>query len=269
VAEADDRERMASNRHAWDLRTHVHLGSTFYDVASFKAGRSTLRPLEQEELGDVQGRSLLHLQCHFGADTLSWARLGADVTGADFSPEAIATATALAAELDIPARFVCADLYDLPGVLDGQFDIVVTTYGVLHWLPDMDRWARVVAHFLRPGGTFCLVEIHPIIGLFEEVEGRLDITGSLFDTGPFERETVRTYADDLALPPHREYTWFWPVGRVVTALCGAGLRIERLRELPVDVRQRLPGMVHGDDGYWRLPGDPLPLLFTCVATRPA
>src|SRR5262249_41386383 len=112
-------------------------------------------------------------------------------------------------------------------------------------------------------------EIHPVIGLFDEVGGRLEVTGSLFDQGPFERETVQTYADDLALPAHREYTWFWPVGRVVTALCEAGLRIARLRARPVAVRQRLPGMVRGDDGYWRLPGDPLPLLFTCVATRPA
>ena len=268
MTEASDRARMASNRHAWDLRTRAHLGSQFYDVASFKAGRITLRLPEREELGDVRGRTLLHLQCHFGTDTMSWARLGAIATGADFSTEAVATATALAAELDIPARFVCADLYDLPDVLDGQFDIVVTTYGVLHWLPDLDRWARVVAHFLRSGGTFCLVEIHPAISLVEDVAGRLEVTGSIVDLGPFERETVRTYADDLALPPHREYTWYWPLGHVVTALCDAGLRIERLRELPVDVRQRLPSMVRGEDGYWRLPGDPLPLLFTCVATRP-
>src|SRR5215471_11552990 len=191
---------MARNRDAWDLRTRAHLGSTFYDVASFKAGRNTLRPPEREELGDVRGRTLLHLQCHFGLDTLSWARLGASVTGADFSEESIAVATSLAAELGLDARFVCADLYELPDVLDGQFDIVVTTYGVLSWLPDLDRWARVVAHFLRPGGTFCLVEIHPAIGLFDEVGGRLEVTGSLFDHGPFERETVQTYADDLALP---------------------------------------------------------------------
>lgn len=259
---------MRQNRRAWDLRTRAHLESAFYDVASFKRGRNTLRPLELEELGDVRGRSLLHLQCHFGLDTLSWARLGARATGADFSEDSIAAATSLAAELGIDARFVCADLYDLPEVLHDRFDIVVTTYGVLSWLPDLDRWARVVAHFLKPGGTFCIVEIHPVIGLFDDVDGRLELTGSLFDSGPFERETVQTYADGTALPPHREHNWFWPVSRVVTALCAAGLRIERLRELPVDVRQRLPSMVRGDDGFWRLPGDRLPILFTCVATRP-
>jgi len=200
-------------------------------------------------------------------DTLSWARLGARATGADFSEEAIAVASSLAVELGLDARFVCADLYDLPRVLEGQFDIVVSTYGVLSWLPDLDGWARVVAHFLRPGGTFCLVEIHPFIGLFDEVEGRLELGGSLFDVGPHERQTTETYADGMALAPHPEHNWFWPVSSVVTALSGAGLRIERLRELPVDVRQRLPSMIRGEDGYWRLPGDPLPLLFTCVATR--
>src|SRR5215471_3086073 len=259
---------MLVNRRAWDLRTRAHLESDFYGVASFKEGRLSLRPPEREELGDVRGRSLLHLMCHFGMDTLSWARLGARVTGVDFSEEAIAAARGLAAELDLDARFVQADLYELPDVLDERFDIVVTTYGVLSWLPDLDGWARVIAHFLRPGGTFLIVEIHPFIGLFDEVDGELRLTGSLFDRGPFESETVRTYADGRDLPPHAEHNWFWPVSTVVTALSGAGLRIERLRELPVDVRQRLPSMVRGDDGYWRLPGDPLPLLFTCVATRP-
>jgi len=138
VAGSNDSERMSQNRRGWAFRTQVHLGSDAYDLASFRKGRIALRPLEQEELGDVRGRSLLHLQCHFGMDTLSWARLGAHVTGADFSEEAIAAARSLAAELDIEARFVCANLYDLPDVLEGEFDIVVTTYGVLSWLPDVN-----------------------------------------------------------------------------------------------------------------------------------
>ena len=268
MAGPDFRKRLVENRRGWDLRTKVHLDSAFYDVESFKRGRSSLRPLEREELGDVTGHSLLHLQCHFGMDTLSWARLGARVTGVDFSEEAIKTARALAVELGIEASFVCADLYDLPNVLDGQFDIVVSTYGVLGWLPDLDGWAQVVAHFLKPAGTFCIVEIHPFINLFEEIDGELKLTESLFDSGPFETESVETYADGLALPAHPEHNWLWPISKTVTALSGAGLRIERLRELPVDVRQRLPSMVQADDGYWRLRGDPLPLIFTCVATRP-
>lgn len=269
VMAGDHRERLHQNRHAWDLRTRVHLETDFYDVGSFRQGASSLRRLEQEELGDVRGRSLLHLMCHFGLDTLSWARLGARVTGADFSEEAIAAARALASELAIDARFVCSDLYALPDVLDDQFDIVVTTYGVLSWLPDIDGWARVVARYLRPGGTFCLVEIHPMMSMVDEVDGRLEVTASLFDGGPFESVSDQTYADGRSLPPHPIHTWQWPISTVVTALCHAGLRIERLREVPVDVRRRLPGMIRDADGGWRLPGDPVPVLYSCVATRPA
>jgi ubiquinone/menaquinone biosynthesis C-methylase UbiE len=268
MAAGDDRERMLTNRRAWDLRTPVHLKSEFYDLDSFKGGRNSLLTLEQEELGDVRGRSLLHLQCHFGMDTLSWARLGARVTGADFSEDAITAARSLAAEVGLKARFICANLYDLPEVLDEEFDIVVTTYGVLSWLPNLDAWARVVAHFLRPGGTFCIVEIHSNWGFIDEVDGKLQIADSVFRSDPWETDTVETYADGAALPPHPEYNWPWTVGGLATALINAGLRIERLRELPLDVRQRVPSMVQSGDGYWHLPGDPLPLMVTCVATRP-
>ena len=268
MSDLDREHRLQQNRDAWDLRTRVHVDSASYGVESFKRGRSSLRPIELEELGDVAGRSLLHLQCHFGMDTLSWARLGAHVTGADFSEEAIGVARSLAAELGIEARFVCANLYDLPNVLEGQFDIVFTSYGIIGWLPDLDGWARVIPHFLKPGGTFCIVEIHPMISVFDEVDGELKATDSLFDSGPSETQAVETYADNLPLPAHVEHNWRWPLSKVVTALCDAGLRIERLREFPGDIRQRLPMMVLADDGYWHLPGDPLPLLFSCVATRP-
>ena len=268
VAGSNDSERMSQNRRGWAFRTQVHLISDAYDLASFRKGRIALRPLEQEELGDVRGRSLLHLQCHFGMDTLSWARLGAHVTGADFSEEAIAAARSLADELDVEARFVCANLYDLPDVLEGEFDIVVTTYGVLSWLPDLYGWARVVAHFLKPGGTFCIVEIHPNWGFLDEVGGELRITDSMFRSEPWETETIETYTDGPLMPPHIEYGWPWTVGGMVTALATAGLHIERIRELPLDVRQRIPSMVKSDDGYWHLPGDPMPLMVTCVATKP-
>jgi hypothetical protein len=126
----------------------------------------------------------------------------------------------------------------------------------------------VIAHFLKPGGTFCIVEIHPLISVFDEIDGELKATESYFDSGPVATDTAETYADNLALPGHVEHNWRWPLSRVVTALSDAGLHIERLREFPGDVRQRLPMMVRGDDGYWHLPGDPLPLLFSCVATKP-
>ena len=153
--------RIEVNRRNWNERTPVHVASDFYDVEGFKAGRITLSDLEREGVGDARGRSLLHLQCHFGLDTLSWARLGARVTGVDLSDDAIATARRLNAELGLDARFIRANVFDLPEVLDEEFDVVYTAMGVLVWLPDLTAWARVVARHLKPGGLFYLLETHP------------------------------------------------------------------------------------------------------------
>jgi SAM-dependent methyltransferase len=155
---------LKSNRDLWDAWTELHERSELYDVEGFKQGKFRLNPFEKQEVGDVRGKTLLHLQCHFGLDTLSWVNLGAIVTGADFSEKAIALARRLSEETGIPATFVCSNIYDLPEALEGQYDIVFTSHGVLGWLPDIDAWAKVVAHFLKPGlqrGRIRL-EPHPI-----------------------------------------------------------------------------------------------------------
>src|SRR5262245_35763484 len=158
-----------ANRQLWDAWTRVNLKSSLYDVEEFAAGRvGDLDAVVRATVGDVRGKSLLHLQCHFGMDTIRWARYGATVTGADFSAEAIAAARALATRMGVPATFVHSDLYDLPSKLDGRFDVVFTSHGVLGWLPDLERWAKVVAHFLAPGGAFSIVEAHPVLMLFND-----------------------------------------------------------------------------------------------------
>jgi SAM-dependent methyltransferase len=265
----NDQARMEANRRLWDDRVDVHHRSEYYDVDSFRDGRSTLRSVELEELGDVGGHSLLHLQCHFGMDTLSLARMGARVTGVDFSEPAVALARTLAAELDLEARFIQSNVYELTRVLHEQFDVVFSTYGVLAWLPDVAGWARVVARFLRPGGTFIFVDGHPLPSCMEEVDGRLEVQESLFRGSPWELLTRGTYAGDEQLPVAREnFQWPWTVAAMVSALIDAGLRIQRLRELPIDTWQRFPSMTLADDGWWRLPGDPLPLLVACRAVKP-
>jgi len=154
-------EHQRANLAKWNELVAVHARSAFYDVDGFRRGCCSLRPLELEEVGDVAGLRLLHLQCHFGLDTMSWARLGAEATGLDFSDTAIEVARSLSDDLAIPARFLCTDLYQLPKVLDETFDVVFTSYGVLCWLRDLEEWARIVARFLAPGGRFHLVELHP------------------------------------------------------------------------------------------------------------
>ncbi len=262
-----------TNLALWNERTEIHAKSEYYDVEGFKAGRNSLHSIELEELGDVRGKSLLHLQCHFGMDTLSWTRLGATVTGADFSDKAIALAKSLSEELHIPARFVQTDIYELPNVLEDEFDIVFTSYGVLCWLPDMPRWGELVAHFLKPGGTFYIVEFHPTMYMFDDAEEitELRVAYSYFHKDePDMWEVQGTYADrEAPTTQNREYGWTHSLGDIVNALIDAGLRIEFLHEFPYCADKMLPMMEQDAEGWWRLPkyDDYLPLMFSLKATK--
>jgi SAM-dependent methyltransferase len=266
---------LRANRDRWNELVPIHAASSFYDLETFRAGRCSLDPIEVEEVGDVEGRSLLHLQCHFGQDTLSWARRGARVTGADFSEAAIDLARRLAEELNLDARFVCADIYSLPevpGVLEGSFDIVYTGGGVLGWLPDLRRWAEVAAHFLRPGGLFYIREFHPFSWVFDDEgpPGELRVRYPYFGAPQPDRwEADGSYADESVKLQHRvTYEWMHPLSDVVNSLIDAGLWIRFLHEFPVTNFRQLPWMVKEADGYWRLPDVPaLPLMFSIGAVK--
>jgi 2-polyprenyl-3-methyl-5-hydroxy-6-metoxy-1,4-benzoquinol methylase len=263
------RDLIETNRRQWDERTAIHVGSSFYDVESFKAGRCSLHPVEVAELGDVEGKRLLHLQCHFGLDTLSWVRRGAVATGADFSQESVAVAQQLAEDLGVEARFVCSDIYELTDNLDGRFDIVFTSYGVLTWLPDLDRWAQTIEQFLDEDGVFYIVEQHPIGNALVEEDGKIVVADAYFDVGPIECPGDGTYADLTAtLKTGVSYQWQHSLSDVINALTSVGLRIEFLHEFPFGEWQRLPSMEQREDGYWQLPGrDDLPFLFSLRARK--
>lgn len=253
-------EYIDTNRRNWDDRVPIHLQSDFYDVASFKAGRSTLLSVERDELGDVNGKTLLHLQCHFGMDTLSWAREGAVVTGADFSGPAIAAARSLAQELLIEARFIETDVYRLPDALSGSFDIVFASYGVLCWLPDLASWFEIAAGFLKPGGVFYIIDGHPIMEMLDDNEIKLAFPYLGAEALPFESD--RTYTDQQAgLQNQRSYQFAHGLGEIVSAATEAGLQIEFLHEFTYGFFPRLPGMRKRADGYYQLPENPLQLPF--------
>ena len=263
-----------ANRRYWAGLVPVHLDSQFYDVAGFKAGKSTLKPTELREVGDVSGRSLLHLMCHFGLDTLSWARLGARVTGVDFSGPAINAARRLAEDCDVEAVFIESDVYDLTSKLDDQFDIVFTSYGVLFWLPDVVRWAQVVAQCLRPGGVSYIVELHPVCGIFEQRDSAADFVVRrpyFTPKEPLRIEEEGSYADNDARLEYRvTYSWPHSLGEVVTALIDAGLRIDFLHEFPFTAEEFFPSCVASPDGSFRLAqhNGSIPLLYSIKATKP-
>ena len=263
-------KRIETNRTNWNDRTAIHAASEFYDVAGFKAGSITLKSIEREEVGPVSGKSLLHLQCHFGLDTMSWARLGAQATGVDFSDDAIELARALNAEVGADARFICSDVFKLPDVLTEEFDIVFTSYGVLCWLPDLDRWADVVFRYLKPGGTFYIVELHPVLQTLESTaSGETRPFYSYFRDELFFAGDEPSYAGE-GIIESPQYEWQHSLGEIVTVLARAGLTIEFLHEFSYCCYQALPTMVRGTDGWWRFPekNDSIPQMYSIRATRP-
>jgi SAM-dependent methyltransferase len=262
-------EWLALNRALWDERVPIHVASDFYDVDTFLAGGDTLRPFEVEEIGDVGGLTLLHAQCHFGLDTLSWARRGARVTGLDFSEPAIAAARKLASDAGIEAEFVASDVYEAAAALGGRrFDVVYTGLGALNWLPDVERWAQVMASLVVPGGRFYLAEFHPFASVF--AEDALTVKYSYFHTEPYSWDEPGTYADPEAVTQHnRSVEWNHGIGAVVSALVAAGLRVEFLHEHDHTLFAVWPFLERGADGAYRLPeGTPsLPLMYSLVGSR--
>ena len=261
-----------TNRAMWDERVPIHVASEYYDVDGFLDGGDTLRDFEPAELGDVDGRTLVHLQCHFGLDTLSWARRGARVTGLDFSAPAVEAARDVAARAGLRhARFVKGDVYAAAEALDGErFDVVYTGLGALNWLPDAARWAEVVARLLKPGGRFYLVEFHPI----EQVLGEEDLTVTMpyFHDEPFVWDEPGTYADTSAPTRHnRSFEWTHGLGEVVTVLLDAGLTLRALHEHDYTLHQRWPFLERDPDRrLYRMPADrpSLPLMYSLLAEAP-
>ena len=256
------------NRAWWDERVPIHTESEFYDVDGFLAGASTLRPFEPEEIGDVTGLSLVHLQCHFGLDTLSWARLGAKVTGLDFSAPAMEAAAALTERAGLQADWVTSDVLRVDEALGGRrFDIVYTGLGALNWLEDVERWAGVVARLLVPGGRLHLVEFHPITEIFGDDD--LSVANPYFHEGPREwPEEDGTYAELEATTVHNASVEFaHPLGEVITAIAARGLRIERLAEHDHTLFPRWPQLRREKGGIYRFPPElpSLPLMYSLVA----
>lgn len=265
---------IAANRATWDERVPIHVRNTtgFYGIDAFKSGGCTLHALELDEVGPVAGKRLLHLQCHFGLDTLSWARRGATVTGLDFSEPAIAAARELARATGIDATFVVSDVYAACAAVSGAFDIVFTSWGVLCWLPDMTRWAKVAAACLAPGGVFYVADAHCALSQCEREGDRLvqhyDWRTPIDRPETFDDAT--TYTGDMTpLKAGKTYEWFHPPATVAQALIDAGLTIETIREHEVLPWPAFPMMVESGPGMYRLPHShpKLPLSFSIRARK--
>jgi len=266
-----------ANRANWDERVGVHLGARGYDLSDLRAGRGRLHAIEAAELPPPAGLRIVHLQCHFGADSLTLAQQGATVTGLDFSAPAIEAARTLAAELGLSerARFVQADLYDALAAIRPPhgFDLAFVTWGAICWLPDIRRWAEIVAALLRPGGSLYLAEGHPAALVFDDASRAADGMPGFFapysSREPVVSDDPRDYADPEArLVNARTYSWIHPLAEVVTGLIDAGLTLDWLHEHDAVPWRMFEMLVPDSAGLHRWPDKPwLPLAFSLMATR--
>ncbi|MBL0685623.1 class I SAM-dependent methyltransferase [Aquimarina mytili] len=256
-----------TNKQTWDKKVDVHARSKFYDIEIFKKGKSSLKRYELEALGDVSGKSLLHLQCHFGQDTLSWSRMGAQCTGVDISEKGIELAKQLSEELQLEATFVCCNVLNTSDYIKDQFDIVFTSYGVIGWLPDLKPWARMIAERLEPGGVFYIVEFHPIVWMFDYLGETPEIKYGYHQKEVIYEEYKGTYADTNSDMLSKEFGWNHGLGEVVSSLSEAGLDIEYLREYDASPYEIFPGLLEKEKGMFETKDKLYPLIFAIKAIK--
>lgn len=268
------RDYTSANRDLWDEWAELHAQSSWYDLDAVRQGRCKLRDYEIEEVGDVAGRRLLHLMCQLGTDTICWSRRGASAVGVDFSPRAVSVANSLALELDINASFVCSDVLALPDVLPVEpFDIIYTSRGILRWIPDLTRWAQIVAEYLSPQGFFYMTEIHPVAKALSDNKHDMEVLlgGPYFARAePLTLPVKGSYADPGAqIASTQKHLWPHSMGEVITSLAVAGLRIEFLHEFPWADRP-YPFLEQADERTWVFPDTAkgeLPMFFSLKATK--
>ena len=255
------------NKQSWNNKTAVHIDSDFYDNDNFIKGKSTLNSIELDLLGDVNGKKILHLQCHFGQDSLSLARLGAKVTGVDLSDRAIAKAQELNIQLQLDAQFICCDIYDLPNHLNDTFDIVFTSYGTIGWLPDLNKWSAVISQFLKPNGKFVMAEFHPVVWMFDT--NFKEVFYSYFNIKPIIENETGTYADQYSEIESQTITWNHPTSEVLNALINAGLEINAFNEFDYSPYNCFNETEEFETGKYRIKhlGNKIPMIFSILATK--
>ncbi|WP_452221685.1 class I SAM-dependent methyltransferase [Lacinutrix salivirga] len=255
------------NKSTWNDKVKIHAESEFYDMNAFKKGETTLKQYELKALPDVKGRSLLHLQCHFGQDTLSWARLGAKCVGVDLSDKAIDLATSLNHELQLDSKFICCNVLDTSKHIKETFDIVFTSYGVIGWLPDLKPWGKMIAERLTKGGEFYIAEFHPIVWMFDYLEKTPVMRYAYNRKEVIYEEEQGTYADEDANFVSKTYSWNHGLSEVINALTEAGLHIDYLNEYDESPYNVLPDLVETKSGNYVTKDKLYPLIFELKATK--
>lgn len=255
------------NKATWNEKVNIHSKSEMYDLEAFRKGKSSLMSYELNALGDINEKTLLHLQCHFGQDTLSWSRLGAKCVGVDLSDEGVKLAQQLNTELNLDAEFVCCNVFDTSEYIKQTFDIVFTSYGVIGWLPDLKPWGKMIVEKLNKGGVFYMVEFHPIVWMFDYLDGNTIMKYGYMQDEVIYEEYEGTYANQDSKMISKEYGWNHGISEVVNALIEAGLHIDYLNEYDESPYDVLPNLVKTEDGMYTTKDKLYPLIFEIKATK--
>ncbi|CAG5080011.1 class I SAM-dependent methyltransferase [Parvicella tangerina] len=255
------------NKSNWNSRVDTHYNSDFYDINSFRIGETSLNEIELGLLGDVTAKKIAHLQCHFGLDSLSLTRMGAKVTGLDFSDKAINTAKQLNSDLGLDARFVCADVYRANEFLPNDFDIVFTTYGTIGWLPNINKWAETIKNLLKAGGKLIFVEFHPVLWMFDDNFN--EISYSYFNREDIITSSIETYTDGEVISQPKTVSWNHSLGEVMQALKSQGLQIEDFNEYDYSPYDCFANTTKISEKKYQIKGmeGKLPMVYSVVASR--
>lgn len=261
------KDYIALNKDSWNRRTEYHVKSEFYDMDNFLNGSSSLNPFELALLGDLNGKSVLHLQCHFGQDSISLSRMGANVVGVDLSDKAIDTAKQIALQTNSSAQFICCDIYDLPQHLDQQFDMVFTSYGTIGWLPDLNKWAGIISKHLKPGGQFVFVEFHPVVWMFDNDFEKVGY--NYFNTGALIETETGTYADREADLEQEYVCWNHSLSEVMGSLIQNDLTIRSFEEYDYSPYNCFRHTIEFEPKKYRIAhlDNKIPMVYSLVATK--
>lgn len=263
----EDTNYFEVNKATWNNKVRIHAQSEMYNMAAFKAGKSSLMPYELKALGDVRGKSLLHLQCHFGQDTLSWSLMGAQCVGVDLSDEGVKLAKELNDELQLNAEFVCCNVLDTSKHVYETFDIVFTSYGTIGWLPDLKPWAKMISERLKVGGVFYMVEFHPIAWMFDYTDGKSKMKYHYSQDEVIYDEYEGTYANQDSKMISKEYGWNHGLSEVVNSLIEAGLQIDYLNEHDESPYDVFPNLIKTESDMYKMKNQLFPMIFELKAIK--
>lgn len=255
------------NKQSWNKKVDIHLESDFYNQAAFLKGKNSIPEIDLQLFGDVKGKSILHLQCHFGQDSLSLARMGAKVTGVDISDKAIETAQKINNQLNLDAQFICCNVYDTLEYVNEKFDIVYTSYGTIGWLPDLDKWAKIISKCLKPNGKFIFVEFHPVVWMFDddfkEIKYHYHNEKTIIDnnTGTYANKEANIQTDYVG--------WNHSLAEVFSSLLNNGLQIEHFNEYDFSPYNCFNETIEFEKGKFRIKHleNKIPMVYSLIAKK--